>query len=74
MAVGTLPDGTPVVVSGGSEADGSVRVWRLADGSSVGEPLPGHDGEVSAVAVGFWQMGVRRWLAAVMTRWCRCGG
>jgi WD40 repeat protein len=50
VAVGALPDGTPVIVSGGS--DGTVRIWRLADGSPVGEPLRGHDDEVRAVAVG----------------------
>ena len=50
MAVGALPDGTPVIVSGGD--DGTVRVWRLADGTPVGEPLTGHDGAVKAVAVG----------------------
>src|SRR5262249_45421635 len=36
-AVGALPDGTEVIVSGG--ADGTVRVWRLADGTPVGGPL-----------------------------------
>ena len=50
VAVGALPDGTPVIVSGGD--DGTVRVWRLADGAPVGEPLTGHDGAVTAVAVG----------------------
>ena len=50
VAVGALPDGTPVIVSGGG--DGTVRVWRLADGTPVGEPLRGHDGGVHAVAVG----------------------
>ena len=50
VAVGALPDGTPVIVSGGD--DGTVRVWRLADGTPVGEPLRGHDGAVNAVAVG----------------------
>ena len=50
VAVGALPDGTPVVVSGGW--DGTVRVWRLADGAPVGEPLTGHNSAVVAVAVG----------------------
>ena len=50
VAVGALPDGTPVIISGG--ADGTVRVWRLADGTPVGEPLTGHGGGVSAVAAG----------------------
>ena len=50
VAMGALPDGTPVIVSGGH--DGTVRVWRLADGTPVGEPLTGHDGGVMAVAVG----------------------
>ena len=50
VAVGALPDGTPVIVSGGG--DGTVRVWRLADGTPVGEPLRGHAGRVDAVAVG----------------------
>ena len=40
VAVGALPDGTPVIVSGST--DGTVRVWRLADGAPVGEPLTGH--------------------------------
>ena len=50
VAVGALPDGTPVIVSGGQ--DRTVRVWRLADGAPVGEPLRGHTGSVNAVAVG----------------------
>ena len=50
VAAGALPDGTPVIVSGGG--DGTVRVWRLADGAPVGEPLRGHDGRVDAVAAG----------------------
>ena len=53
VALATLPDGTPVVVSCGGDA--AVRVWRLADGAPVGEPLTGHGGwgrGVEAVAVG----------------------
>ena len=50
VAVGTLPDGTPVIISGSD--DGTVRVWRLEDGAPVGEPLHGHDGAVTAVAMG----------------------
>ena len=42
VAVGALPDGTPVIVSG--SWDGTVRVWRLADGAPVGDPLTGHTG------------------------------
>jgi len=56
VAVGALPDGTPVIVSGGNDISGgndnTVRVWRLADGTPVGEPLRGHYGPVNAVAVG----------------------
>ena len=37
VAVGALPDGTPVIVSGGD--DGTVRVWRLADGTPLVPPL-----------------------------------
>jgi WD40 repeat protein len=37
VAVGGLPDGTPVIVSSGD--DGMVRVWRLADGTPVVPPL-----------------------------------
>ena len=50
VAVGALPDGTPVIVTGGG--DGTVRVWRLADGAPVGEPLTGDGGWVDAVVVG----------------------
>jgi hypothetical protein len=48
LTVGALPDGSPVVVSGG--ADGKLRVWRLADGAPVGKPITGHPGGVNAVA------------------------
>ncbi len=37
VAVGALPDSTPVIVSAGE--DGTVRVWRLADGTAVAPPL-----------------------------------
>jgi WD40 repeat protein len=53
VAVGALPDGTPVVVTG-SDAD-MVRVWRLTDGAPVGDSLTGHTGHtgpVAAVALG----------------------
>ena len=50
VAVGALPDGTPVIVTGGG--DRTVWVWRLADGTPVGEPLAGHTGPVETVAVG----------------------
>ena len=57
VAVGTLPDDTPVIVSvsgsfGSDALDSTVRVWRLADDAPVGKPLTGHDGAVTAVAVG----------------------
>ena len=51
VAAAALPDGTPVIISGGS-FDGTVRVWRMADGTPVGEPLISHDGAVYAVAAG----------------------
>jgi WD40 repeat protein len=50
VAAGALPDGTPVIISGGE--DRTVRVWRTADGTPVGEPITGHDGWVYAVAAG----------------------
>ena len=52
VAAGALPDGTPVIISGGGYRDGTVLVWRLADGTPVGDPLIGHDGTVTAVAAG----------------------
>ena len=36
---GTVRAGTPVIISG--DDDGTVRVWRTADGTSVGEALTG---------------------------------
>ena len=52
VAVGALPDGTRVIVSGGGERDATVRVWWLADGTPAVPPLRGHDDAVKAVAVG----------------------
>ncbi|MGO8888435.1 MAG: WD40 repeat domain-containing protein, partial [Streptosporangiaceae bacterium] len=55
VAVGALADGAPVIISGSGDifgGGGTVRVWRLADGTAVGEPLTGHDSLVTAVAVG----------------------
>jgi hypothetical protein len=34
VAAGTLPDGTPVIISGGRD-DGTVRVWRTANGTPL---------------------------------------
>ena len=48
VAVGEL-DGRPIVASGSS--DDTVRVWDLATGTPVGDPLTGHGGTVNAVAV-----------------------
>ena len=50
VAAGVLPDGTPVIISGGW--DKTVRVWRLADGAPIGEPIRGHDDAVTSVATG----------------------
>jgi hypothetical protein len=36
MAVGVLRDGSPVIASSGG--DGTVRVWRLADGTQLAHP------------------------------------
>jgi WD40 repeat protein len=48
VAAGALPDGTPVIISGG--VDGTVRVWRTADGAPVVPPLDLPE-KVEAVAV-----------------------
>jgi WD40 repeat protein len=48
VAAGALPDGTPVIVSGGR--DGTVRVWRLADGTPL-VPLLHLPASVMTVAV-----------------------
>jgi hypothetical protein len=47
---GVLPDGTPVIIRGGS--DGTMRVSRTADGTPIGEPLAGHGTGLGAVAAG----------------------
>ncbi|HEY4393546.1 MAG TPA: WD40 repeat domain-containing protein, partial [Polyangia bacterium] len=49
VAVAEL-DGRAIAVSGGS--GGTLRVWDLAAGAPIGEPLGGHTGFVGAVAVG----------------------
>ena len=74
VAAGALPDGTPVIISGGG--DGTVRVWRMADGTPVGEPLTGHDGRVNAVAAGALPDGTPVIIsgAAAATARCGCGG
>ena len=41
-------DGRPVIISGSD--DGTVRVWDLAAGTPIGQPLTGHTGRVWAVA------------------------
>ena len=74
VAVGALPDGTPVIVSGGG-GDGTVRVWRLADGAPVGQPLTGHAAGVYAVAVGALPDGTPVIVSGEpATARCGCGG
>jgi hypothetical protein len=48
VTIGVLPDGCPVVVSGGG--DGTVRVCRLADGTPLVSPLD-LSASVGAIAV-----------------------
>jgi hypothetical protein len=48
LATGALPDGTPVIISGGY--DGTVRAWRLADGTPATPPLE-LPGPVESIAV-----------------------
>jgi hypothetical protein len=60
MAMGVLPDGAPVIVAGdGSLRNATVRVWRLADGTPVGQPITGHHSGVNAVAAGRLPDGTR---------------
>jgi WD40 repeat protein len=47
-SVAVSADGSRIV-SGGD--DGSVRVWDVASGEEMGEPLRGHEGEVALVAL-----------------------
>ena len=72
VAAGALPDGTPVIISGGD--DGTVRVWRIADGTPVGEPLTGHDDAVHAVAAGALPDGTPVIISGGATARCGCGG
>ncbi len=48
MATPTLPDGRVVAVTG--SGDRTVRVWDLATGTAIGDPLTGHTNWVVAVA------------------------
>ena len=48
VAAGALPDGTPVIISGGE--DRTVRVWRLDDGIPLAPPLDLPE-SVAAVAI-----------------------
>ena len=73
VAVGELPDGTPVIVSAGVN-----RIWRLADGTPVAElPVPNFTGSVNAVATGALPDGTRVIVTGsggAPTPWCGCGG
>jgi hypothetical protein len=60
MAMGVLPDGTPVIVTGdGSLRNATVWVWRLADGTPVGQPITSHNRMLHAVATGRLPDGTR---------------
>jgi WD40 repeat protein len=48
VAAGALPDGTPVIISGGH--DGTARVWRTADATPLMHPLTLPE-SVQAVAI-----------------------
>jgi WD40 repeat protein len=41
-------DGRPVIISSGN--DHTIRVWDLASGAPIGQPLTGHASEVYDVA------------------------
>ena len=51
-----------------------MRVWRLADGTPVGEPLAGHDGPVHAVAAGTLPDGTPVIISGGGDGRCGCGG
>jgi WD40 repeat protein len=50
VAATVLADGRVVAVTGSHDA--TVRVWDLATGTPVGDPLTGHTNWVVAVATG----------------------
>jgi WD40 repeat protein len=52
VVVGELVD-RPVIISGGY--DKTIRIWDLAEGKPVGEPLTGHTGWVEAVTLTEWK-------------------
>jgi WD40 repeat protein len=52
------PGGTPIIISRADYTSGTVRVWRLADGAPVGEPLTSHTGRVTVVAGGMLPDGI----------------
>jgi WD40 repeat protein len=47
-AIAVCADGSRIV---SGCADGTVRIWDTASGEAVGEPLRGHKGDVSSVAL-----------------------
>ena len=51
------PDGRYALTGGHS--DGTVRMWRLADGTPVGKPIGRRGGPVRAVTVGALPDGTR---------------
>ena len=68
VAVGALPDDTPVIITG--DWSGGVQVWRLTDGAPVGKPLHGPSA-VKAVAVGALPDGIP---VIVSSGWDPCCG
>ena len=70
VAVG-VPDGRPVVVTGGD--DGTVRVWDLATGAPVGDPLTGHTAAVRRGGGRASWTAARSSSPAATTARCGCG-